>query len=270
MSLPSLAAIATAPRRQMAWATNNGVGMSPLTALWGVTFNGPWQDASGLIPFDSTVDPAGVSPTSYQYRGSGSSPYETYRALDLDMVIANIHHMGAMADGSRVGICDLLWISPTYASSSPQAVSAFTLPARDVNDATDGEGCVAVVFTEGTPTYTLSYTNSDGVAGRSSTLVIGGGGGPHIFPLEPGDTGVRSIQTVDSSATSEYRVAIIRRLATYQERGFTNVLQGVSAEARTVRGSVLARARAGALLFPVYGFNGGARVTNTVIDLAVV
>jgi hypothetical protein len=58
----------------------------------------------------------------------------------------------------------------------------------------------------GTPTITISYTNSAGTAGRTATNVIGTSatsaiGATYFIGLAAGDTGVRSVQSLTLSAT---------------------------------------------------------------------
>jgi hypothetical protein len=87
------------------------------------------------------------------------------------------------------------------------------LPTAALTRHTTGEGVMAgiVIYTTvGTTatTVTISYTNSAGVSGRTSTATSFGGtgfreGGILIpIPLQAGDTGVRSIQSVTVTATT--------------------------------------------------------------------
>lgn len=109
-------------------------------------------------------------------------------------------------------ICDRLWhnsgISVTATTS--QTINSATWPARDRDGSTNGEGVmigaeVSTVMGAGTPTWTMGYTNSAGTAGRSivtaaqsATMAVGS-----FIPIQlaAGDTGVRSIQSWQQSAT---------------------------------------------------------------------
>ena len=98
------------------------------------------------------------------------------------------------------------------------AITTPTLPARDIDGTTNGEGCMIGLLFVAASTLaatnalaTVSYTNSAGVAGRTATLTaIAGSQAPQTpvigtliwFSLAAGDTGVRSIQSFTIGATS--------------------------------------------------------------------
>lgn len=109
---------------------------------------------------------------------------------------------------------DCLWVNSGIAvtTTTAQAITTPSLPARDINGTTNGEGCMIglLVTTANTnaaaiANTTISYTNSDGVAGRTATLsAIAGSQIPATpvigtivwFNLAAGDKGVRSIQSI--------------------------------------------------------------------------
>lgn len=116
---------------------------------------------------------------------------------------------------------DVLWINSGLSVttvSSVQTIASPTLPARDVNGTTDGEGCmIGLMFTVASTLAAVNalsqvtYTNSKGVAGRIATLsAIQGSQAPAtpaigtilFYNLQAGDTGVRSIQGFNIGATS--------------------------------------------------------------------
>jgi len=121
--------------------------------------------------------------------------------------------MGASINHSHL-FFDILWVNSgiVVTTTTAQAISMPTLPARDVNGKTDGEGCmIGMLVTTATTnvavnsTMTVSYTNSAGTAGRTATLsAIVGSQFPATavigtiiwFNLQAGDKGVRSIQSV--------------------------------------------------------------------------
>lgn len=108
---------------------------------------------------------------------------------------------------------DCLWVNSgiVVTTTTAQAITTPLLPARDINGTTNGEGCMIglLVTTANTnaaaiANATVSYTNSDGVAGRTATLsAIAGSQIPATpvigtivwFNLAAGDKGVRSIQS---------------------------------------------------------------------------
>lgn len=116
---------------------------------------------------------------------------------------------------------DVLWVNSglsVTATSTVQAIASPTLPARDINGTTDGEGCVIGLYFHAASTLAavnalsqVTYTNSKGVAGKIATLVgIQGSQAPATpaigtvlwYNLAAGDSGVRSIQGFNIGATS--------------------------------------------------------------------
>ena len=109
---------------------------------------------------------------------------------------------------------DVLWVNSGIAvtTTTAQAIVTPTLPARDINGTTDGEGCMIALLVTTANTNaavisgaTVSYTTSAGVAGRTATLAaIAGSQIPATpvigtiiwFNLAAGDKGVRSIQSI--------------------------------------------------------------------------
>lgn len=130
---------------------------------------------------------------------------------------------------------DVLWVNSNLAvtTTTAQAISSPTLPARDVNGSTNGEGCmIGLLFVAAStnavaiPGATVNYTNSDGVSGRTATLLgIAGSQIPTSpvigtlvwFNLAAGDKGVRSIQGITlgvSLASGNISLLIARDIAT--------------------------------------------------------
>ena len=109
---------------------------------------------------------------------------------------------------------DVLWVNSGIAvtTTTAQSITTPTLPARDINGTTNGEGCMIAMLTTTANTNaavitntTVSYTNSEGVSGRTARLsaIVGSQipATPVIgtliwFNLEAGDKGVRSIQSI--------------------------------------------------------------------------
>jgi hypothetical protein len=109
---------------------------------------------------------------------------------------------------------DCLWVNSgiNVTTTTAQAITTPMLPARDLNGTTDGEGCMIGLLTTTANTNaaananaTVSYTNSDGISGRTARLAaINGSQIPATpvigtivwFNLEAGDKGVRSIQSI--------------------------------------------------------------------------
>jgi len=130
---------------------------------------------------------------------------------------------------------DCLWVNSglTVTTITAQTITTPTLPARDINGMTNGEGCmIAMLVTTATTNAsaiantTVSYTNSLGVSGRTASIsAIAGSQIPTTavigtiiwFNLQAGDTGVQSIQSVSlgtSLVTGAVSMMITRDIVT--------------------------------------------------------
>jgi hypothetical protein len=106
-------------------------------------------------------------------------------------------------------LMDILWVNSgiVVTTTTAQTINSVAFPARDLNGSTNGEGVdVGILVTTATTNSsaitntTMSYTNSDGVSGRTATIssfpatAVAGTFVP--FQLQAGDKGVRSIQSI--------------------------------------------------------------------------
>ena len=117
------------------------------------------------------------------------------------------------ANYGGVLLADRLWHNSgfTITLTTAQTVNSVAWPARDKNGSTNGAGVylgveVSAATGAGTPTITVSYTNSDGTAGRTgtntvATVATSAAGTFYPIGLQAGDTGVRSVQSLTLSAT---------------------------------------------------------------------
>lgn len=121
--------------------------------------------------------------------------------------------MGASVNHSHL-FFDVLWVNSgiVVTTTTAQAITTPTLPARDVNGTTNGEGCMIGMLTTTANTNaavisnsTVTYTNSSGTPGRVATLSAIAGSQIPVTPvigtlvwfnLAAGDKGVRSIQSI--------------------------------------------------------------------------
>ena len=121
--------------------------------------------------------------------------------------------MGSSVNHSHL-FFDLLWVNTgiVVTTTTAQAIVTPTLPARDVNGTTNGEGCMIGMLTTAANTNaaaisgsTVTYTNSSGTGSRTATLsAIAGSQIPATpavgtlvwFNLQAGDKGVQSIQSI--------------------------------------------------------------------------
>ena len=130
---------------------------------------------------------------------------------------------------------DCLWVNSglVVTTTTAQAITTPTLPARDVNGTTNGEGCgIALLFVAAATNAaaisnaTVTYTNSKGVGSRVATLTTATGSAIPITPvigtmiwfsLAAGDSGVRSIQSITlgtSLVTGTISLMITRDICT--------------------------------------------------------
>jgi hypothetical protein len=180
------------PMRDIYKSSNLGA-----TFVASVPFYSPGIPCQAVIPSPGV---AGAALTSYlgQIPFTNPSSGSSYLAdISLESNIA----------GTTL-LVDRLWhnsgLNPT--SLTLQTVGSVAWPARDINGSTNGEGVfvaveLSVAATAGTPSFTLSYTNSKGVAGRTGSNLFGSTAtaiaGTFIpLTLAPGDTGVQSIQSL--------------------------------------------------------------------------
>lgn len=121
--------------------------------------------------------------------------------------------MAQTATPGQVLLCDRLWQNSgiTITSTGSQTINSVAFPARDDNKSTDGLGVlvgveVSAATGSGTPNLTIGYTNSAGTSGRTAlqigtTVASSALGAFYPINLQSGDSGVRSIQTYQQSAS---------------------------------------------------------------------
>lgn len=123
--------------------------------------------------------------------------------------------------------CDRLWHNSgmSVTSTATQAIASVAWPARDANGTINGEGvmiAVEVYNTLGaaTPTFTMTYINSNGVTQSTSTSAqVSAMAATSFVPigLTAGDTGVRKVINWFSSASylsGSYSLTAYRVIAT--------------------------------------------------------
>ncbi len=148
-------------------------------------------------------------------------------------------YLGSLACMASVAcklcLLDLLWVNTGLAvtTTTAQAIVPVAIPARDADGLALGAGVQAgILVTTVTgnvgaiTNMTISYTNRQGVAGRTGTIpsTRPGGGFPATcvagslipFDLDAGDDGVRSVQSVTfgtSLVSGAVSLVLFRRLA---------------------------------------------------------
>lgn len=167
-------------------------------------YPGPWSPGTpgvnGRNTDGTTAADAGCLPL-----GNSASGYQKY--LTRWELVQATYVAG-------LTLWDVLWVNtdldPT--ATGAQNIAMAALPARDINGETNGEGClIGLLVTTATTNAgavtnsTISYTNSQGTAGRTATLQAIAGfqipptanvGTVVWFSLAAGDTGVQSIESI--------------------------------------------------------------------------
>jgi len=129
--------------------------------------------------------------------------------------IAGVRSSGGLGSDTSnpIIVADRLWHNSglVLTSTTAQTINSVAWPARDRNQSTNGGGVyigleISAAVGAGTPTFSMSYTNSAGVSGRTSNNIIAvvassGAGNMYVMGLQAGDTGVRSIQSFTLSAS---------------------------------------------------------------------
>jgi hypothetical protein len=150
---------------------------------------------------------AGEALTSY----AGALPFPA-AVGGKDIYLARIEVVQT-SSAAHVVVNDRLWHNSGFVvtSTGSQTINSVTLPPRDRNEATAGDGVMFAMeavtgdLGAGTPTLTVTYTNSAGTSGRTGTIgpisTTSRRGSFYRMSMQDGDVGVRSVQAVQSSAT---------------------------------------------------------------------
>lgn len=197
----------------MAITTLSGVvtGLQPPSHFVKTTVSGEASNTWVSSLYANGTPQAGVAPspgldgaalTSY----AGQLPFQN--PASGNAYLAGMY--GSGANGATNGFwlyCDRLWHNSgiTVTTTTEQAITSPTWPARDRNGATDGDGVFvgievsAALGNAGAVTNTtLNYTNSSGTSGRTGTIAsvtaTFAANSFIFFELQSGDVGIRSVQ----------------------------------------------------------------------------
>lgn len=188
-------------------------GMRPPETLYKV---GPTFEGAGLptsLWYTAGRPGAGVAPSS-GINGAAISAPLSGQIPRTNPGAGNAHLARLAAQAGIIGtlwLCDRLWANSglSVTSTTAQAITPATLPARDRDGTTNGEDVLCGVEWSaaggaGVPTVTLTYTDQSGNTGATASFV--GQATPaqgllELFPLAAGDTGVRAPTSFIQSAT---------------------------------------------------------------------
>lgn len=122
---------------------------------------------------------------------------------------------------SRLRIFDRLWVGGAYPFNAAQTLTAQPSFASRIPN---GDFKSLRLFVEtvvafvGTPLITVTYTNQDGIAGRTTGAVNVGGalalGRMEPLPLQAGDTGLQKVESVTCTGATagSFNVNVVRPL----------------------------------------------------------
>lgn len=180
----------------------SGITMAALGLSRGYT---PWY-ANGIIG-PATASSAGTGGEALTGPINGQIPRSN--------PVSGNAYLKRFAGGSSVAgsmwLIDRLWQNSglSVTSTSPQGITAATLPARDIAGTTNGDGVFAAIEWSatggaGTPTVTLTYDDQAGNPGATGTftgVTTPPVGTFEIFNMAAGDTGIRAPTSFVQSAT---------------------------------------------------------------------
>lgn len=199
MAILSLADAVSSLRPPIFFSKNSSVGSAGMLAYTG------GLNSTGISGISITSQ-SQVNSTSFQ-EYSASAPESYHYISRIDLAASQISSVYGDARGFGVLMCDVLWGSAGFSVGlGSQNINSVELPPRDINETINGEGVFPFLHSTGTTVGAgggnifLTYTNSAGVSGRlasGSVSTSTQAGNVDVIGLEPGDLGVKSIQTLE-------------------------------------------------------------------------
>ena len=189
-------------------------GRTTVAAVWYTALDLAGNPGAGTLAGTSTT--AGVVPTDAT---AGFVPINAF-AGGATGYIANVDFGSTVA--CRMRVFDLLWKGGAYTFNANVTLSAQPSYSSRVPGGTDYSGLQiwieAVTNFTGNQSIAVTYTNQSGTTGRTTGTVATGvapaAGRMLQLPLQAGDTGVQTIESVVSSVSTvgTFNVLVIRRL----------------------------------------------------------
>lgn len=180
---------------------------------WFSLFDLAGNPGAGVLAGTST--PAGVVPTDAT---AGSVPINAFGVGNIGY-LSNVDFGSSVA--SRLRLFDLLFKAGAYSFNANQTLSAqpsFASRVPNLNYSDCQIWLETVTAFTGNLNVTVTYTNQDGVTGRSTGAFVPGLtptlGRMFQLPLAAGDTGVRTIESVVSTTATAgtFNVLVLRPL----------------------------------------------------------
>jgi hypothetical protein len=203
---------AAASVQELTWFKS--AARTTVAGIWFTLFDIAGNPGAGTLAGTSTS--AGVVPTDTT---AGCPVINAFGGSNTGY-ISSVDFGNSIA--CRIRLYDLLWKGGAYAFNAAQSLSAQPSYSSRVPGGTDYKGtqlwieCVTA-FTS-SQSIAITYTNQDGVAGRT-TGTIATGVAPTVgrmlqLPLQAGDTGLQKVESVTStvSTAGTFNVLVMRRL----------------------------------------------------------
>lgn len=160
---------------------------------------------------------AGVVPTAAT---AGYPPINSF-AGGAKGYLSNVQFSNSVA--SRIGIYDCVWSAGAFAYNASATLASQPSYSGRMPNGTDYKG--TEIWLETVTTFTglqsvaITYTNQDGVTGRTTGTVQVAAAAPIVgrmfcMPLQAGDTGVQKIESITSTVATAgtFNVHVMRRL----------------------------------------------------------
>jgi hypothetical protein len=213
-----VAAMTSSSAQNITWNKTN------VTTEGAGTFHDLAQVA-GLPGAMLTPDDAGSGGSSLTSASTGALPFIAPSGSNK-LYLLNFSATSTQPGG--VYVTDRLWACRGLATGSGATTTVTGMtPITRYDDGVGAEiwyWCITAPSAGGSGSMTVSYTNSDGVSGRTATITLGAGTPPptagQCYPasLQAGDRGVQSIQSVTNTSTSftggSHGLVVARRIIT--------------------------------------------------------
>lgn len=177
---------------------------------WFTLFDLAGQPGAGVLAGTSVA--AGVVPVA------GGAGFPSINSIAASGYLSGVQFGSSVA--CRLSLFDLLWKAGAYAFNAAQALTgqpSFAARVPEANYAVTSIWIETVTAFTGIPTFTITYTNQSGVAGRTATIAAASAltlGRMLQVPLRSGDTGVQLITNVTCTVATvgTFNVLVMRAL----------------------------------------------------------
>lgn len=265
------------------YADYNAARQKPIPV--GMMKTGTSMTPSGILSSSWLSTPlAGAAPTTAatcDNTTTGALNKDTGAGTNsLDMYLCEAHGRNNANAEMNVWIVDRLSHMGGLSGTTTGTITT-NLPTAALTRYTDGVGVMAAVeiYTAIGTTATvarISYTNQAGTAGRTSKDIVFGSGAYNavarvlIFPLQDGDTGVRSVESITVTATTgtagNYGITLFKPLIYIPATNLTSAPYSTLFDPLVGGGGQFEKITSGACLC---AFANGTAASGVVFNLGV-